>query len=79
VEVHTGDKGTPNAGAGAAAEDFKATALREGERGAGRAQCRKGGKGQSRGSTSALTGEREGEGATARGGETIDGHGGQRF
>jgi hypothetical protein len=47
--VHTGDEGTPNVGDGAAVEDFKATVMGEGERGVGRARCRKGGKGRSSG------------------------------
>jgi hypothetical protein len=77
--VHIGDEGTPNVGDGAVAEDFKATALRDGEMGAGRARCGKVGKWRSKGSASALIGEREGEGATARGGEAIDGHDGLQF
>jgi hypothetical protein len=77
--VHTGDEGAPNVGDGATAEDFKATTLCEGERGAGRARCGKGGKGRSRRSASALIGEMEEEGVTTRGGEAIDGHGVWRF
>jgi hypothetical protein len=40
--VHTGDEGAPNVGDGATAEDFKATTLRKGERGAGACTVRKG-------------------------------------